>query len=368
MCFAILEKSYHHYNTGQEDSKIRTKAVTKKEEPSIMKSQTQNYRIYWEKTSAQSAKILRVFSNLPAVRIPEWLEGYPVTELGNYCFAPVCSIPENCFVFDTGHSDIVTEVYGNYLQSVELPESLAQIGDYTFYNCRNLAALTCFCGLQVIGSDAFMNCHNLHRIFLRCEPMEKNGLRRILAQIPWDIEVFFQGKSDTENSVSPHNEASVFYPEYYEAYDEIAPAHIFGRNIVGEGFRSRQCFQDGRMDFSQYDKIFPKACVEESVHTLCRIAFDRLRYPYQLSALCRQQYMDYLLTHGDILCRQFVLDKNSEDLMFLVREELLSRQAIQSAQILAAQTGWSEGSAQLLRFCQSQQRSHARTAYIFDDF
>lgn len=345
-----------------------------RKELSVMKNQTQNYCIYWEKTSAQSAKILRVFSNLPVVRLPERLEGYPVTELGNYCFAPVCTIPENCFIFDTSHSENITEICGNYLQSIELPESLARIGDYTFYNCRNLATLTCSHRLQAIGSDAFMNCHNLHRIFLRCEPQEKSGLRRILAQISWDIEVFFEGNSGTKSSASsqndalPQDKASVFYPEYYEAYDEIAPAHIFGRNIIGEGFRSRQCFQDGRMDFPQYDKIFPKACVEESVQTLCRIAFDRLRYPYQLSALCRQQYADYLLVHGGILCRQFIQDKNTQDLLFLVREELLSRQAVMSAQTLAAQTGWSEGSAQLIRFCQSRQKSATCTAYTFDDF
>lgn len=33
--------------------------------------------------------------------------------------------------------------------------------------------------------------------------------------------------------------AKVLYPEYSEVYDEIAPAHIFGRNIEGEGFQGK---------------------------------------------------------------------------------------------------------------------------------
>lgn len=68
------------------------------------------------------------------------------------------------------------------------------------------------------------------------------------------MEVTFQGKT---------GQTAVFYPEYYENYDEIAPAHIFGRSIEGEGFRARQCFKEGVPDLSQYDTIFPKACAEE---------------------------------------------------------------------------------------------------------
>ena len=52
------------------------------------------------------------------------------------------------------------------------------------------------------------------------------------------------------------------YPEYTESYDEIAPAHIFGRNITGEGFRARQQFQDGIVQFAGYDAIYPKVIAE----------------------------------------------------------------------------------------------------------
>lgn len=331
-----------------------------------MNAQTPNYHIFWEKTDDQNARILRVFSDLPIAVIPAQIAGCPVTELGNYCFAPECRIPDNYLTADTGApATAVTALCGNYLESVQLPDSLEMIGDYAFYNCRNLSDITLSSRLHAIGSDAFMNCHKLHQIFLKCTPVEKTSLRQILAQISWDIEVSFLGKDDTGLS---QKEAAVFYPEYYEAYDEIAPAHIFGRKIIGEGFRARQCFSNDTIDFPQYDRIFQKACVEESQQTLCRLAFDRLRYPYQLSDADKIQYAGHILAHGKVLCRQLIHGKQLEDLLFLFQEKLLTPQNICYALTLAAQSGWSEGSAGILRWKQlfSEPLPHAR--YEFEDF
>ena len=83
-------------------------------------------------------------------------------------------------------------------------------------------------------------------------------------------------------------EAVLFYPEYFESYDEIAPAHIFGRNIEERGFRARQSFLNGAVDFVQYDTIFPKACAEENDKTLQKIVTDRLLYPVDLKEVARE--------------------------------------------------------------------------------
>ena len=77
--------------------------------------------------------------------------------------------------------------------------------------------------------------------------------------------------------------ARLLFPEYYESYDEIAPAHVFGRNIEGEGFRARQCVRAGEIDFALYDSIFQKACAEERETTLNRLALNRLCYPVGLT-------------------------------------------------------------------------------------
>lgn len=329
-----------------------------------MEEQKQIYRIFWEKTSNQSARILRVFTDLPVINIPNQIAQYPVTEIGNYCFAPDCQLPNTFLISDTGTSSTaVTEVCGNYLESIQLPDTLEKIGDYAFYNCRFLSKISFASRVQEIGSDAFMNCHNLHQIFLRCNPSEKTGLQRVLTQISWDVEVSFLGNGNLNPA---HKKAVILYPEYYEAYDEIAPAHIFGRKIVGEGFRARQCFKDGMVAFSQYDKIFEKACIEESEQILCRLAFHRLHYPYELSDINKLKYTNYILAHGKILCQQFVKDKRIHDFLFLLQENLLSAQTIQYALTQATQADWSEGSARILRWQHHHNHSSTRTKYQFE--
>lgn len=39
---------------------------------------------------------------------------------------------------------------------------------------------------------------------------------------------------------------------------------FLGCNITGEGFRARQQFQDGIVQFAGYDAIYPKVIAEES--------------------------------------------------------------------------------------------------------
>lgn len=334
-----------------------------------MKETMQNYKIFWEKTTSDNAKILRFYSNQPIADIPAKIAGYPVTELGNYCFSTSCKLPNTYRTIDTAaNSATITELCGNYLNSVQFPDSLEKIGDYAFYNCKNLSRIICSSKLRAIGSDAFMNCHHLRQIFFRCSPKERTGLRQMLTQIFWDIEVFFLGNLEYNSQNISSSEAVLFYPEYYESYDEIAPAHIFGRKIIGEGFRSRQCFQNGFIDFPQYDKIFAKACVEETPQVLCKFAFYRLRYPYHLLERYKIQYQTYIFAHGDTLCHEFVTNKKLHDLLFLLQSKLLSPQNMQYALTLATQTGWSEGSAEILRCKQLQNQTHPYTRYTFDDF
>lgn len=334
-----------------------------------MKETMQNYKIFWEKTTSDNAKILRLYSNQPIAFIPAEIAGYPVTELGDYCFSTSCKLPNTYRTIGAAdNSAAITELCGDYLNAVQLPDSLEKIGDYAFYNCRNLSHIICSGKLRVIGSDAFMNCHRLHQLFFKCSPKEKTGLRQMLAQIFWDIEVFFLGNLEYNSQNVSSSEAALFYPEYYESYDEIAPAHIFGRTIIGEGFRSRQCFQDGIIDFPQYDKIFAKACVEESPQSLCKFAFYRLRYPHHLLDIYKMQYQKYIFTYGETLCHQFVKNKKLHDLLFLFQGKLLSPQNMQYSLALATQTGWSEGSAEILRWKQLQNQSHPYTRYTFDDF
>lgn len=319
--------------------------------------------IYWEKTKYNGARIIRMFGNLPTVVVPPQISGYPVTEIGSYCFSKTSRLPEHYLTLAATQSAASRELCGSYIESVDLPDSVTILGDYAFYDCRNLSKIVFGKNLHTVGSDAFMNCQHLNRLQIRGKAGDTTGLRRILGQIFWNVEVSFLAFQQQHLP-----EAVVFYPEFQEAYDEIAPAHIFGRKIIGEGFRARQSFQNDVIDFFQYDQIFEKACAEEPVLPMCHLAFCRLCYPYSLADSKKSQYESYIRAHGKPFCRQMILEKKLDVLSFLFRTKLVLENDIPQILAFAAQAGWSEGAASLLRWKSANYPAKSQPKYDFEDF
>lgn len=320
------------------------------------------YEIYWEHTQKGGVRLLRVYGMTAEVVLPGKIEGLPVTEIGAYCFAENCRLPET---FEKTGAEIyggqLRELSGRYIEELTLPDSVQRIGNLAFYNCVSLRNLTFGGNLTEIGSDAFMNCKKLHRMSVRCGSREKSGIRQILAQISSDMEVIFMGERGIE--------AVLLYPEYYESYDEIAPAHLFGRNIEGEGFRARQCFKDGIVDFAQYDTIFPKACAEENESTLCRLAMNRLRYSVDLQAEPERLYKEYVRAHAGAICAAAVLERDMQPVLFLCERKLCERADLQEGVRLASEADWAEGAAAFLRLVKQYFAGNkAGIRYVFDDF
>ena len=330
------------------------------------------YKFYWEHTKTGGARLLRAFGSSGEIVLPAELAGYPLTELGSYCFAPDAHLPEHyevCSLADEPQSsdggEWLAELSGGRVESVMLPGSVKKIGNLAFYNCTALKVLKFGHALEEIGSDAFMNCRSLHHMWLCGEEpgscQRPSGIRRILAQISSDMEVTF--------GCGGKPEAVLLFPEYSESYDEVAPAHLFGRNIEGEGFRARQCFSDGVADFVQYDGIFPKACAEESEQTLCRLAENRLRYPIDLRADAKERYRTYLRTHVWTVCQEAVRERGVERLLFLCEEGLVCREELEKSIRLASKLEWAEGAAELLRLTERFfPREQKKERYSFDDF
>ncbi len=75
-----------------------------------------------------------------AVEIPNEVDGYSVTKLGNSVF------------------------YGNKLSSVVLPNSVTSIGTWAFTGCSNLSSVSLSENLTSIGAYAFHGCSNLTSI------------------------------------------------------------------------------------------------------------------------------------------------------------------------------------------------------------
>ena len=77
------------------------------------------------------------------VVIPDTIEGYPVTAIGELAFA-------NCFK----------------LEGIKFPESLTEIGDSSFSTCISLEELSLPASLEAIGSNAFGDCYSIEKIVL----------------------------------------------------------------------------------------------------------------------------------------------------------------------------------------------------------
>lgn len=348
-------------------------------------------RIFWEKTEYGTARILRVSGSEPLLILPETVEGFPVTEIGNYCFAETCHLPETytetllCQNTEKLPSDRqmaeegnvqespveihggkspehleLTAICGSYLEEITLPESLEKIGNLAFYNCTLLQKITLGKKMEQVGSDAFMNCRKFRQICVNCGVSERSGVRQILSQVSSDMEVSFRGKSGVE--------AVVFFPEYYESYDEIAPAHLFGRNIEGEGFRARQCFKDGIAELTQYDTIFPKACAEESHKTLRNITLARLRYPVGMNGQAKKLYENYFTDHGRDMAEELTREKRLDDVRYFCRQNLLRQTDLEAAVQTAAAMEWAEGTAALLQMKQEFFAKAPAERYAFEEF
>lgn len=308
----------------------------------------------WEKTLDGTVRLLEVAGMPSELIIPEEIEGLPLTEVGPYCFAK-----------------------NKFLERIVLPEHLCKIDKMAFYNCTGLTEIEIGQNLRELGADAFMNCHKLQKIKVRCNATERSGVRLILRQISADLRVHFvgnnrralSGESSGEIVKAQGRESVLLFPEYYETYDEVTPAHLFGRNIEGEGFRARQCFKDGIFDYKQYDGIFIKACAEETEQTLCEMAMNRLRYPVGLTVEACETYSEYVREHLEVIYKNMASERDLSGIEFLCEQKLMTQVALEACIRFMASCEWAEGSAYVLRLKERYfPQKIKQNRYEFDDF
>ncbi|MDD7403137.1 MAG: leucine-rich repeat domain-containing protein [Butyribacter sp.] len=320
----------------------------------------------YERLQDNTIRLLRVFGSSPEVVIPETICGMAVSEIGAYCFAQT-NKTGNCE--ESGDASLrmqlcnegkIRELAGDYLQKVTLPDSIVSLGNLAFYQCRHLSELTIGRQLVQIGSDAFMNCRKLTSITIRGSVTQSSGLKQILAQRNAETSVHFCPKRETE--------AVLIYPEYSESYDEIGPAHIFTLNIEGDGFRARQCFQDGIVSLSQYDQVFEQAVLRENEETLCRMAAMRLYYPTGLSQERKESYEKYLTEHAAVIGKRYIKEKEKRYLSFLIQYGYLADADLAECMQYAVTQGWAEGVREILQWQKQTLENQTEDAYGFDDF
>lgn len=311
--------------------------------------------IYAEETRGGDLRLLRCYGSVPQAELPGVVDGHMVTAIGDYCFAESPKAHQSCHTLPDG----VRELAGEYLQSVIIPDSVTSLGSLAFYNCSNLEEIFFGANLEKVGSDVFMNCPKLRIWNIRSLMEERTGLKQLLAQRMSETTVLFRQGEETAGEI--------FFPEYYEYHDEIGPAHIFALSIHGEGFRARQCFQDGIFSARSYDEIFEQACAQEDDVTLCKMAFGRVYFPISLGREAQEIYTAYLKEHEKLLAKILVEGREKDRLLYAVQNGILSETGLQYAVRLAAGKEWPEGAAVLLSAGQ-EAHSEAGDRYSFDEF
>lgn len=112
-------------------------------------------------TDENSAVISKYTGNEASVEIPESINGYPVTEIGDSAF-------KGNFSLKNAEIPNGVKIIGDYafndctgLESVNIPESVEKIGKSAFFYCTRLENVNVSDGIKTIGDGAFFGCYSL---------------------------------------------------------------------------------------------------------------------------------------------------------------------------------------------------------------
>ncbi|MBQ7786452.1 MAG: leucine-rich repeat protein [Clostridia bacterium] len=145
-----------------------------------------------------TAEITRYEGSSQTIAIPESLEGYPVTSIGDGAFAGsksmrFLSIPQTIRSIGSGAFRQCTA-----LQSVIIPQGTQHIGSEAFKDCGMLASVSLPSSLQSLGAEAFRGCRSLKsisipdgiteladRVLSGCSALTSLSLPGTLTRIGW---------------------------------------------------------------------------------------------------------------------------------------------------------------------------------------
>lgn len=265
-------------------------------------------------TTEQGIRILRCYGKSGCVRIPEQIEGQPVTELAAYAFAKeMDSEPEN--------SSGLSCICGEHLEELYLPETIRRLGRYIFYNCIQFRKLSFYSNIAFMGAGAFTGCERLSELEMQEVPEEKSCLREILSDLKQAVQVrVYQ---------SEYCRYELIYPEFYEEAEENTPARIINTVTHGMGIQYRNAFRDTRVIFSEYDKLFETGKYNVDLTNAIRIAAARLRYPVELEETASRAYTVFLTEHLEQAADVFLKAEDREKLRWLAEAFITTKEQME---------------------------------------
>ena len=159
----------------------------------------------------------RCYGTEERIEVPAQIEGMPVTVLAPYIFSQARREP-----------DQKAAICGNQVKEIVLPDTVREIGNYAFYGCYYLEALTLSHRTHDIAGGAFTGCRHLKNLTFRMEQAEGYCMKDVLSEVHHDLKV----KLVYANAV-----CTLLFPEYYEEAVENTPAHQLETQFHGSGYR-----------------------------------------------------------------------------------------------------------------------------------
>lgn len=239
----------------------------------------------------------RCYGTEERIEVPAQIEGMPVTVLAPYIFSQARREP-----------DQKAAICGNQVKEIVLPDTVREIGNYAFYGCYYLEALTLSHRTHDIAGGAFTGCRHLKNLTFRMEQAEGYCMKDVLSEVHHEMKV---------KLVYPNAVCTLLFPEYYEEAVENTPARQLETQFHGSGYSYRQCFQDGVFQFGEYDRLFQEAQNLESEDFCIELAVTRLMEKARLSQDAEGVYQSYLMEHRMSAAGWCIEFEQNETLEFL---------------------------------------------------
>ena len=190
------------------------------------------------------------------------------------------------------------------IQEIRIPDGVRELGNYTFYGCRNLVTLEMTDSVKTIGGGSFTGCGALRKLHVLMESGGTSCIRDVVSETFHEVYVSIRFRDSREG-------AELIFPEYYEEGVENTPARILETHYHGCGYKYRQCFLEKKVDYQGYDRMFYLAKINEKPEILLPMAMGRLLWPWELGNGIGQRYfvldiLEFDLTRGTFRHRKTI--------------------------------------------------------------
>ena len=292
-----------------------------------------------------SAEIIRCRGTVSKIVLPEQIAGYPVKKIAAYAFSAKKGEEDpDVLVYESPEEVLFEEnerlLAGDAVEEVVFPDTVEEIGNYIFYNCKMLKKLEFTDSLVYLGSGAFTGCGNLDTLKVHLKRGRKSCVKEILGDLWQRMDVLFLHEGS--NAQEEVQAVRLVFPEHYEEAVENTPARILFTQHHGTGNNYRQCFYSREMDFRKYDSLFSLAVAQEKPEVLADMVFSRLTGPCGLTAEHRAIYEAYARNHPRDAARYLVSRENLQYFQCMSERGLWSREGLEEAIREAAEKGKAE--------------------------